>query len=569
MHVLVIGSGLAGLFATVRATDAGHSVTLVTKGALAESNTAYAQGGIAAALFPDDSTDAHLLDTLSAGDGLCDIDAARVLVEEGPARVRDLIRFGVAFDGDASGSGLARGLEAAHRRARVLHAGGDATGAAIEHALIATVRQRAAEIHEHTLLVELMTDAGGVVGALLQGPEWSGVAAGAPRAAENDDAAGPKPFPPAATPVSRWEIRADAVILATGGAGQLYRHTTNPAVATGDGAAAAWRAGARMADLEFLQFHPTALAVPGTPLVSEAVRGEGAVLRNARGERLMLDVHPLAELAPRDVVARAIAVEMAAQGGSPVLLDATAIGREELEARFPTITAACRAAGYDWAVQPVPVSPAAHYWMGGVATDTWGRTSLAGLYAVGEVACTGVHGANRLASNSLLEAAVFADRAVRDLGTAPLAERRERSERREAKGPRTGLLGFAAAAGASVALPADVAADAAADAADAEVAGTLRERIQGLLWERAGVLRSGDGLRAARAELAGLQRPATTRACAASVIEDANLLDLARLIVDAALAREESRGAHFRSDFPVANPHQAVRAPLREDSLAC
>lgn len=562
MHVLVIGSGLAGLFAAVRATDAGHSVTLVTKGALAESNTAYAQGGIAAALFPDDSTDAHLLDTLSAGDGLCDIEAARVLVEEGPARVRDLIRFGVAFDGDASGSGLARGLEAAHRRARVLHAGGDATGAAIEHALIATVRQRAAEIHEHTLLVELLTDAGGVVGALLQGPEWSGVDAGVPRAAENVSAAGPMPSAPAATPVSRWEMRADAVILATGGAGQLYRHTTNPAVATGDGAAAAWRAGARMADLEFLQFHPTALAVPGTPLVSEAVRGEGAVLRNARGERFMLDVHPLAELAPRDVVARAIAVEMTAQGGSPVLLDATAIGREELEARFPTITAACRAAGYDWAVQPVPVSPAAHYWMGGVATDTWGRTSLAGLYAVGEVACTGVHGANRLASNSLLEAAVFADRAVRDLGTAPLAERQERSERREAEEPRAGSLGFATTAGASAALPADV-------AADAEDASTLRERIQSILWERAGVLRSGDGLRAARAELAGLQRPDTTRARAASVIEDANLLDLARLIVDAALSREESRGAHFRSDFPVANPHQAVRAPLREDSLAC
>ncbi|KQX07419.1 MULTISPECIES: L-aspartate oxidase [unclassified Leifsonia] len=530
MHVLVIGSGLAGLFAAVRATDAGHAVTLVTKGALAESNTAYAQGGIAAALFPDDSADAHLLDTLSAGDGLCDVDAARVLVEEGPARVRDLIRFGVAFDGDASGSGLARGLEAAHRRARVLHAGGDATGSAIERALISTVRQRAAVVHEYTMLVDLLTDAGTVVGALVQGP--AGI--------------GPQPL-------SRWEIRADAVILATGGAGQLYRHTTNPAVATGDGAAAAWRAGARMADLEFLQFHPTALAVPGTPLVSEAVRGEGAVLRNAHGERFMLDVHPLAELAPRDVVARAIAVEMAAQGGEPVLLDATAIGRGALEARFPTITAACRATGYDWAVQPVPVSPAAHYWMGGVATDSWGRTSLAGLHAVGEVACTGVHGANRLASNSLLEAAVFADRAVRDLGTASDVTPPGKRGLSEPEVPSSHAPDGVSAEISSLSSP---------DAG-------LRRSVQALLWEHAGVLRSGDGLRQARDALAALSRPDTAATRTGSVLEDANLLDLARLIVDAALAREESRGAHFRTDFPVANPQLAVRAPLREDSLAC
>ncbi|TFV94083.1 L-aspartate oxidase [Leifsonia flava] len=525
MHVLVIGSGLAGLFAAVRATDAGHSVTLVTKRALAESNTAYAQGGIAAALFPDDSADAHLLDTLSAGDGLCDVDAARVLVDEGPARVRDLIRFGVAFDGDGSGSGLARGLEAAHRRARVLHAGGDATGFAIEHALIATVRHRTAVVHEHTMLVELLTDADGVVGAIVQGPSRT-----------------------------RSELRADAVILATGGAGQLYRHTTNPAVATGDGAAAAWRAGARMADLEFLQFHPTALAVPGTPLVSEAVRGEGAVLLNAHGERFMLDVHPLAELAPRDVVARAIAVEMAAQGGEPVLLDATALGRDALETRFPTITAACRSAGYDWAVQPVPVSPAAHYLMGGVATDTWGRTSLAGLYAIGEVACTGVHGANRLASNSLLEAAVFADRAVRDLGAVPLV---------------AGDAGKRGTSGSDAPISAALDGVSDRDSSLSSTDSALRGTIQAILWEHAGVLRSGDGLRHAREALAAVPRPDTDAACDASVLEDANLLDLARLIVGAALAREESRGAHFRSDFPVANPQLAVRTPLREDSLAC
>ncbi|MET0976892.1 MAG: L-aspartate oxidase [Leifsonia sp.] len=524
MDVLVIGSGLAGLFAAVRATDAGHRVTLVTKGVIADGNTAHAQGGIAAALFPDDSTDAHLLDTLRAGDGLCDVDAARVLVDEGPARVRDLIRFGVEFD--RSGDALARGLEAAHRRARVLHAGGDATGAAIESALIRTVRRRAAVVHEDTVLVDLVVTEGRVVGAIVQ----SGAV--------------------------RSSIRADAVILATGGAGQLYAHTTNPAVATGDGAAAAWRAGARMADLEFVQFHPTAIAIPGTPLLSEAVRGEGAVLLNAAGERFLLDAHPLGELAPRDVVARAIAVEMAAQGGAPVLLDATALGRDMLETRFPTITAACRAAGYDWSVEPVPVSPAAHYWMGGVATDTDGRTSLDGLYAVGEVACTGVHGANRLASNSLLEAAVFAERAVRDLGVATASSTPPDPD---AQQPGCGSNPRHAA-------PADVAVDVSPDPSAS--GRSIRPLIQAILWEGAGVLRSGDGLRSARVGLAELARPDTSVPCPVAAIEDANLLDLARLVVDAALAREESRGAHFRSDFPTGDPRLAVRTPFREDAIA-
>ncbi len=520
--VLVIGSGLGGLLAAVRAADTGHRVVLVTKSVLPESNTRYAQGGIAAALFRDDSVDAHVLDTLRAGAGLCDPVAVRVLCEEGPARVRDLIRFGVDFDRDESG--VARGLEAAHSRSRVVHAGGDATGAAVEAALVATVRRRAAiEVREHTMLVDLLVNdqeavgggSGAVYGARVLGPD--GV---------------------------QQNLYSDAVILATGGAGALFRHTTNPAVATGDGVAAAYRAGASVADLEFYQFHPTALAVPGTPLVSEAVRGEGAVLRNSAGERFMLAVHPDAELAPRDVVARAIAHEMSKQGGDPVVLDATGLGRELLERRFPTITAACRAAGLDWATRPIPVSPAAHYWMGGVVTDSWARTSVPGLFAVGEVARTGAHGANRLASNSLLEAAVFADRAVRALGTP--VEPGETTAPPVEPGETTPPLRLVETTPPLVEL--------------VETTPPLRlvdrTALANLLWNAAGVYRSGAGLLAADLELAGWSSADPASATLAQ-LEDRNLLGLARLFVSAALAREESRGAHYRSDFTDTRPELA------------
>ncbi|MBM7831340.1 L-aspartate oxidase [Agromyces cerinus] len=490
-RVLVIGGGIAGLWAAVKATDAGHTVELVTKAELAEGNTRYAQGGIAAALFPDDSTERHFADTIEAGAGLADPVAVRVLVDEGPDRVRDLIRFGVAFD--RGESGLERGLEAAHSRARILHAGGDATGAAIEHALVATVRRRAVAIDEQTMLVDLVVETGHVVGARLLGPSGAVV-----------------------------ERRADAVVLATGGSGCLFRHTTNPAVATGDGVAAAWRAGARVADLEFTQFHPTALAAPGTPLISEAVRGEGAVLLDAGGRRFLLDLDPRGELAPRDVVARAVWRRSLEQGGAPVLLDATSLGRAELARRFPGLDTVARAAGFDWAREPIPVTPAAHYAMGGVATDLDGRTSLPGLFAVGEVARTGVHGANRLASNSLLEAAVFADRTVRAITASEAPVRQVLIADDEAAGsPDTAAVVHG--------VPVD------------------RDELQALMWSHVGLERDEEGLAAASARLDAWRalEPVDRRSA-----EDRNLLDLARLTVAAARARRASCGAHFRTDDP-------------------
>ena len=505
-RVLVIGGGIAGLWTAVKAADAGHEVEVVTKAALVEGSTRHAQGGIAAALFPDDSVERHYADTIAAGAGLSDPAAVRVLCDEGPARVRDLIRFGVAFDrGD---SGLARGLEAAHSRARILHAGGDGTGAAIESALVATVRRRAVRVHEHTMLVDLLVERGCVVGARLLAASGS------------------------------TEVRADAVVLATGGSGCLYRHTTNPDVATGDGVAAAWRAGAEVADLEFVQFHPTALAAPGTPLVSEAVRGEGAVLVDEHGDRFMLEADPRAELAPRDVVARAVWKRMAGQDGRPVFLDATALGSDFLAARFPGIDAACRDAGFDWGTQPVPVTPAAHYAMGGVATDLDGRTTLPGLFAVGECARTGVHGANRLASNSLLEAAVFADRAARALGGATMPAGTS-GRHAEDTGRRTGVS----------TVPSCVPAPEPVD----------RSALQALMWEHAGLERSGDGLAAASAALDAWSAPEVVDRRTA---EDRNLLDLARLTVAAAIARTGSVGAHFRTDDPdAATAEPLVAAP--------
>ncbi|MCS0645759.1 L-aspartate oxidase [Curtobacterium flaccumfaciens] len=518
MHVVIVGSGIAGLTAAIRAS-ALHDVTLVTKGALADSATAYAQGGIAVALGADDSAALHQADTHVAAAGSADARAVEVLCTDGPARVRDLLALGVPFDRssdpatlDRYGDDLARGREAAHGRWRVVHADGDATGAAIERTLIAALHRRHVTILERTSLTDLVVRGGVVVGVdvldLL----------GEPR-----------------------RLDADAVVIASGGAGHLYRETTNPLVATGDGVAAAWRAGAVLADLEFVQFHPTRLAVPGGGLVSEAVRGEGAVLRDAAGHRFMTDVHPDAELAPRDVVARGIAAAVRDQGGAPVLLDATGLDAGFLVTRFPGLTRATRAAGFDWTREGVPVAPAAHYSMGGIATDAEGRTSLPGLLAVGEAACTGVHGANRLASNSLLEGLVFAVRAADAVAA-----------------PRPGLLRLRGDAGLHVTSVPRVA-DAIRSsrptlpggATHLDDLGAVRQVVQSVMTDRVGLLRDAVGLASARRDLDALTAPTGG---GVREHEDRALLDLARLVALAAEARTESRGAHARTDHPDTDP---------------
>ncbi|WP_285136972.1 L-aspartate oxidase [Microbacterium sp. lyk4-40-TSB-66] len=483
--VVVVGSGIAGLTAALHAAENGCHVTIVTKGELSETNTRWAQGGVAAVTHPADSVASHAADTRTAGAGLNDPAAVDVLVGEGPSLIAELVARGVDFDRTPDGD-FARGLEAAHAMPRVLHAGGDATGAEIQAALGAAVRAAGLRVREHALLRDLVLRGGRVVGIELDGGE---------------------------------RIDADAVILATGGAGQLYAHTTNPRGATGDGVAAAIRAGAAVADLEFVQFHPTALAVGAPFLVSEAVRGEGATLIDDAGHRFGFDAHPDGELAPRDVVARANARAMAAQNGRPVRLDATALGAERLAQRFPTIDAAVRERGLDWAVDPIPVTPAAHYLMGGVVTDLDGRTTVPGLYAVGETARTGVHGANRLASNSLLEGAVFGARAgdavARDRAwpVAPPVEREVDAATSPLSRPAPDAVPFSRAA------------------------------LQQLMWAEAGLVRDAVGLERAAGILAAWSADPSSRS-----IEDANLLLVARRVVAAARARTGSVGAHFRSD---------------------
>ncbi|WP_217376276.1 L-aspartate oxidase [Paenarthrobacter ureafaciens] len=535
--LIVLGSGIAGLYAALLGAEAGAQVTLLTKGGLEESNTWFAQGGISAVLdepAPGDTVAAHIEDTLKAGAGHCDPEAVRVLCTEAREDIAGLVRFGVRFDSDDDGD-PALGLEAAHSAPRILHAGGDATGARVAAALIGSVlesrsagRIRVVSRAHATSLVQTDGRISGV--AYVQDGQ------------------------PAI-------VQADAVLLATGGAGQLFAQTTNPSVATADGLALAWRAGAAVSDLEFFQFHPTCLVRPaGAPggteplLISEAVRGEGALLLDAFGQRFMPDYHPDAELAPRDVVSRSIALHLAALGdpNGHVFLDATVIeakrGSGFLEKRFPTISQRTREAGFDWTREPVPVAPAAHYWMGGVVTDLHGQTSVPGLYAAGEVACTGVQGANRLASNSLLEGLVFARRAV-DAIVGAVAGAVDAVPLRA--GSAAGGLPLTHAAGTP----------STADGArpPSEYAGTepfSRGALQRLMTAKAGVLRSGVLLAEAEAALDawadGLLPAAGAASTDVRAHEDANLLLAAQLLVRAARARRQSLGAHYRSDTAAA-----------------
>ena len=505
--VIVVGSGIAGLTAALRLRQRVDRVLLVTKTVLSEGSTMWAQGGIAAALDPADSAQEHLEDTLVAGAGVCDEAAVRILVSEGPARVRELATLGTQFDRDADGE-ISLTREGGHGRNRIAHAGGDATGreisraliASLDAALIAVKDDPGIEVIEHALVVDLLQDDDarvcGVTLHVIGEGQHDGVGA----------------------------ARGRAVVLATGGIGQVYSATTNPSVATGDGVAAALRAGAVIADLEFVQFHPTVLwlgegSSGQQPLLSEAMRGEGAFLVDGDGVRFMAGVHELADLAPRDIVAKAIVARMGQTGADHVFLDARHLGKEFLERRFPSILARCRELGFDPVTELLPVAPAQHYASGGVRTDVRGRSSLAGLYACGEVSCTGVHGANRLASNSLLEGLVFAHRIADDITS------------RLAAGELAPAQPFVRAEDTRL------------------VAGKERTAIQRAMTLGAGAVRSADSLSQAAKNLQAIADAKPGLTADPDSWETSNLLHVGQLLTAVAALREETRGGHVRSDF--------------------
>jgi len=501
---LVIGGGVAGLRAAIELSRSG-GVLVVTKDAPSESSSEYAQGGVAVALSDEDEISIHYEDTLKAGDGLCIHKAVRTLVEEGPMRIRELISWGAEFDKE--GSKLAFTQEAAHTKRRILHAQGDSTGHEIMRVLIDKVRSTGTVSKiDFAFTKDLMIERGRCVGAVVL------------------QAAAHKML----------VISARAVVLATGGAGRLYERTTNPPVATGDGMAMASRAGAAIMDMEFVQFHPTALFREGAPqfLLSEAMRGEGGMLRNIHGLRFMDSYHPARELAPRDVVTRAIHTEMAQTGSTHVYLDITHLNADYIMKRFPRIYTTCKDFGIDITREPIPVSPAAHYIMGGVRTDLWGATTVPGLFAAGETACTGVHGANRLASNSLLEGLVYGERA--GLAAARYAKKQAAGNKPSSRAlPRSTFFDNTM----SVMPPRDIA--------------EVRTALQKLMWEKAGIVRDKRGLSTALRQLKQwgrlLKKPEPDR----SVLELKNMVAAATLITHSALLREGSVGAHFRSDFPA------------------
>ncbi|EST20849.1 hypothetical protein N566_27975 [Streptomycetaceae bacterium MP113-05] len=503
--VVVVGSGVAGLTAALRCADAGLRTVVVTKARLDEGSTRWAQGGIAAALGDGDTPAQHLDDTLVAGAGLCDAEAVRTLVTDGPDAVRRLIATGARFDLSATTGLIALTREGGHHRSRIAHAGGDATGAEISRALVSAARTHGIRTVENALVLDLLTTpegrTAGVTLHVMGEGRHDGVGA----------------------------VRAPAVVLATGGMGQIFSATTNPAVSTGDGVALALRAGAEISDIEFVQFHPTVLylgpdAEGQQPLISEAVRGEGAHLVDAGGVRFMRGQHDMAELAPRDIVAKGIMRRMREQGAAHMYLDARHFGTAMWETRFPTILAACRTHGIDPVTEPIPVAPAAHYASGGVRTDLHGRTTLPGLYACGETACTGVHGANRLASNSLLEGLVFAERIADAV-----------AQQHTVNGPSDGGPAHAATPHAPL-LPAEA-----------------RAAIQRIMTDGAGVLRSAGSLAGAADALdalPGAVRGKTDAEPGVETWETANLHLVARALTAAALERTETRGCHWREDRP-------------------
>ncbi|HER25469.1 MAG TPA: L-aspartate oxidase [Candidatus Atribacteria bacterium] len=494
---LIVGSGIAGLYTSLKIFDKGE-VTLLTKSKLKESNTEYAQGGIAVALGDKDSPHLHMEDTLKAGANFCDPEAVNILVTEGPKCVEELIELGTKFDKIEGKYNTT--LEAAHQRPRILHARGDATGAEIEESLSQKViNENKIKIKENILVIDILTEHNTCYGVLVL------------HSATNEIIA----------------YLAKAIILASGGAGQLFLNTTNPEVATGDGIAFAYRGGAKVTDLEFIQFHPTALYHQGSPkfLISEAVRGEGAILKNIKGELFMPSYHPLAELAPRDIVARAITDQMKKTNSNYVYLDASKI-KDKFSQRFPTIYKNCISLGINPEKEYIPVAPAAHYTMGGIKTDTWGQTNLTNLYACGECTSTGVHGANRLASNSLLEGLVFGNRIAQKVkeNKELFSQKIDEEKNIFYNFPRKEIRKF-----------------------DSR---QITKELQKLMWDKVGIIRNSSDLKQAIQKINEWKFILKSELRTTEDFELANLIILADLITKSALQREESRGAHYRKDFP-------------------